>query len=198
MYKRKTAATRKCRAVVCRGAGGNRTLVQTGKPYAFYTLIPAFDFRAQARPGPPTCALSFKFSPPVQGRGRLSPILLHHFAGMLRSHSFRVMSRFSTWCRNKGNLLYFDYAARAYLFSPDKFLTAEIIEETVHPLRAYVPFHPAVKSMSTPDVWNCKDKIFFWNALHCPAFFCKKEIKKAGICLLCLGKKKNSCYFAIK
>ena len=28
------------------GAGGNRTRVQTRKPYAFYTLIPDFDFRA--------------------------------------------------------------------------------------------------------------------------------------------------------
>ena len=26
------------------GAGGSRTLVQTGKPYAFYMLIPAFIF----------------------------------------------------------------------------------------------------------------------------------------------------------
>jgi len=56
------------------GAGGNRTLVQTGKPYAFYTLIPAFGFRAQTRPEPPIYALSFKISPSVQGRGRLSPI----------------------------------------------------------------------------------------------------------------------------
>ena len=172
-----------CFSVCCnRGAGGNRTLVQTGKPYAFYTLIPAFGFRVRARPGPPTRTLSFKFSPPVQGRGRLSPILLHHFAGMLRSHSFRVMSRlmsrFSTWCRNKGNLLYFDYAARAYLFSPDKFLAAEIIEETAHPLRAYVPFHPAVKSMSTPDVWNCKDTFFFWIASHGPGVFSFPAIKK--------------------
>ena len=43
------------------GAGGNRTLVRTRKPYAFYTLIPAFGFRSSARPGPPTDALSSKF-----------------------------------------------------------------------------------------------------------------------------------------
>ena len=43
------------------GAGGSRTLVQTGKPYAFYTLIPAFGFRAAARPGPPTDALAPEF-----------------------------------------------------------------------------------------------------------------------------------------
>ena len=30
-------------------------------------------------------------------------------------------------------------------------LSADIIEETDNPLRAYPPFHPAVKSMSTPE-----------------------------------------------
>lgn len=48
------------------GAGGSRTLVQTGKPYAFYTLIPAFGFRVAARPGPPTATLSSKFHPPTE------------------------------------------------------------------------------------------------------------------------------------
>src|SRR5574344_1485094 len=35
-----------------RGAGGIRTLVQTRKPYAFYTLISALGFRVKARPEP--------------------------------------------------------------------------------------------------------------------------------------------------
>ena len=56
------------------GAGGSRTLVQTGKPYAFYTLIPAFGFRAAARPGPPTATLSSKISSHARGRTRLFPI----------------------------------------------------------------------------------------------------------------------------
>ena len=43
------------------GAGGIRTHVRTRKPYAFYTLIPAFGFRGMARPGPPTIPLSPKF-----------------------------------------------------------------------------------------------------------------------------------------
>ena len=51
-----------------RGAGGSRTLVQTRKPYAFYMLISAFGFRAQARPEPPTCALAFKISSQPQGQ----------------------------------------------------------------------------------------------------------------------------------
>ena len=58
------------------GAGGNRTRVQTRKPYAFYTLIPAFDFRATARPGPPTGALSPKISSSIRGYERLFPICL--------------------------------------------------------------------------------------------------------------------------
>ena len=59
------------------GAGGSRTLVQTGKPYAFYMLIPAFGFRAPTRPGPPIVALSSKFSSAARGCGRLFPIFLH-------------------------------------------------------------------------------------------------------------------------
>jgi len=45
------------------GAGGSRTLVQTGKPYAFYTLIPDFGFRAPTRPGPPIDTLAPKSHP---------------------------------------------------------------------------------------------------------------------------------------
>ena len=54
------------------GAGGIRTHVQTGKPYAFYTLIPDFNFRAEARPGPPTTTLASKFHTP-------SEALTHYF-----------------------------------------------------------------------------------------------------------------------
>ena len=43
------------------GAGGDWTLVQTGTSCAFYTLIPAFVFRVQTRPGPPIRTLSSKF-----------------------------------------------------------------------------------------------------------------------------------------
>ena len=59
------------------GAGGSRTLVQTGKPYAFYTFIPDFGFRAAARPGPPTDALSPKISFANRGLDKLFPIYLH-------------------------------------------------------------------------------------------------------------------------
>ena len=45
------------------GSGGSRTLVRTRKPYAFYTLILDFGFRAPARPKPPTAALAPKLHP---------------------------------------------------------------------------------------------------------------------------------------
>ena len=49
------------------GAGGSRTLVQTGKPYAFYTLIPAFGFRMPTRPGFGTTSLERRLvSPPCR------------------------------------------------------------------------------------------------------------------------------------
>lgn len=55
------------------GAGGNRTLVQTGKPYAFYMLILDFGFRAGARPRPPTTALSPKISSNRRGISQTIP-----------------------------------------------------------------------------------------------------------------------------
>ena len=69
------------------GAGGIRTHVQTGKPYAFYTLIPAFGFRALARPGPPTNALSPKISFDERGHAKLFPIYLHRLISWLRNNS---------------------------------------------------------------------------------------------------------------
>ena len=68
------------------GAGGIRTLVQTGKPYAFYMLIPDFGFRAAARPGPPTATLSPKTSSVARGYGRLFPIYLHRLANRIRNN----------------------------------------------------------------------------------------------------------------
>ncbi len=55
----RTTDTRQLSGRSC-GPGGIRTLVRTVRPYAFYTLIPAFGFRVLARPGPPTNTLSSK------------------------------------------------------------------------------------------------------------------------------------------
>ena len=48
-------------SILFSGPAESRTPVRTRKPYAFYTFIPAFDFRMSARPGPPTDILSSKF-----------------------------------------------------------------------------------------------------------------------------------------
>ena len=70
-------------------------------------------FRATAEPKPSTATLSPKFSSLHRSLQRLSPILLRHYIRLLRSKSFWVTSRLSTWCRDKADLLYFDQAARA-------------------------------------------------------------------------------------
>lgn len=68
------------------GAGGSRTLVQTGKPYAFYMLIPAFVFRIMTRPGPPIMTLSPEFHLPVGAPRRLFPIILHRYTFLIRNN----------------------------------------------------------------------------------------------------------------
>ena len=68
------------------GAGGNRTLVRTRKPYAFYMLIPAFNFRGMARPGPPTIPLSSKISSGQRGVPELFPICLHRLINKIRNY----------------------------------------------------------------------------------------------------------------
>ena len=78
------------------GAGGIRTHVQTRKPYAFYMLIPDFDFRATARPGPPTGALSPEISPPLRSQEWLFPICLRRFAHKIRNYIHGATSRSPT------------------------------------------------------------------------------------------------------
>ena len=58
------------------GAGGSRTLVQTGKSYAFYMLIPDFGFRVTARPGPPTDTLASNCSQKMRGKSSAIPDIL--------------------------------------------------------------------------------------------------------------------------
>ena len=76
-----------CTSIKSCGAGGSRTRVQTRKPYAFYTLIPACGFRALARPGPPTNALSSKTSSVKRGVDKLFPIYQHRLTKELRNNS---------------------------------------------------------------------------------------------------------------
>ena len=90
------------------GAGGIRTHVQTGKPYAFYMLIPAFGFRAATRPGPPIATLSSKTSSEHRGIHRLFPIYLHRLTLRFGTTSLERCLVPPTLWRNKANLLYFD------------------------------------------------------------------------------------------
>ena len=53
--------------------------------------------RGRARPKPPTHPYPLKFRLRPEAYLKLSPILLHHLIGTLRSHSIRVMSRPATF-----------------------------------------------------------------------------------------------------
>ena len=75
------------------GAGGIRTHVRTRKSCAFYMLIPAFGFRAAARPGPPTTALSPKVSLSVRGRRELFPIYPAPLNLRIRNNILGAVSR---------------------------------------------------------------------------------------------------------
>ena len=90
------------------GAGGIRTHVQTGKPYAFYMLILAFGFRDATRPRPPIAPLSSKTSPVRRGTHWLFPIYLHRLILRFGTTSLERCLVPPTLWRNKANLLYFD------------------------------------------------------------------------------------------
>ena len=82
------------------GAGGSRTLVQTGKPYAFYRLSCDWIVGTELGRSNRAPSLSSEVSPLARSRQKLSPILLHHLFDELRSKSFRVMSCHSTLYRD--------------------------------------------------------------------------------------------------
>ena len=73
--------------LIC-GAGVSRTLVLTRKPYAFYMLISAFGFRAQARPEPPTYALVPKISFQPRNKTETIPEFAAPLNQTLRNKSF--------------------------------------------------------------------------------------------------------------
>ena len=84
------------------------------EPIRFLHAYPSFGFRTSARPEPPTgvlASLDFgKLSKPNLPILDISAPPVRHASGKKGS---REMSRFSTLCRNKAYLLYFDQAARA-------------------------------------------------------------------------------------
>ena len=91
------------------GAGGDWTLVQTGKPCAFYTLIPDLVFEHKQDLDHQLAPYSLKIRQTIE----TSRVTIPDFPAPLdqtpRNKSFWAMSRLSTWCRDKAsNLLYFD------------------------------------------------------------------------------------------
>ena len=68
------------------GAGGSRTLVQTGKPYAFYMLIPDFIFVMRQDPDHQSHPYPLKLHPSVEAPKRLFPIILHRYTFPIRNN----------------------------------------------------------------------------------------------------------------
>ena len=68
------------------GAGGSRTLVQTGKPYAFYMLILVFIFVMQQDPNHQLQPYPLKLHPPVEAPKKLFPIYLHRYTFLIRNN----------------------------------------------------------------------------------------------------------------
>lgn len=95
------------------GPGGNRTLVQTGKEDAFYMLISFWLSAIEKKRASHSTAYPLKISSRTRGRPQLFPICCTTRFDKLRNNSYRVMSRPDAWHQDKGNLLYFNYAARA-------------------------------------------------------------------------------------
>ena len=134
------------------GVGGSRTLVQTGKPYAFYTLILDFGFRAPARPKPPTDTLAPKSHPCIGA-----------YRDYFRFNLRRLILRFGTTslgrrlvllpCKRIKPVIYYtsirqrEHTRCCQLI----FLQLRLWREPKKPPRAYVPSQPAVKS-SQPQI----------------------------------------------
>ena len=88
------------------------------EPICFLHAYLGLDFRAMARPKPPTIALSAKISFWHRSLPKPVPIFPHRLIHSASGRWLGAMSRFSTLCRNWANLLYFDYAARATVLLP--------------------------------------------------------------------------------
>ena len=118
------------------------------------------DFRATARTGLPTDALSPKISPAHWGLYRLFPIFLH-----------RLIFRFGTTSLERCLVLSPGDGIKPVIYCTSirqrerscfrqlNFLSTSFMEIADEAPHAYVPFHLAVKSMSTPRIRDtcCKD-----------------------------------------
>ena len=141
-----------------RGPGGDRTLVQTGKSYAFYTLISAIVFEQRWVQSNSYVTLSSKFSPRLRGQSQLFPICLHHYARELRKKSFGVMSRPLTPWTDKALMYYTSIKQREHNCFRQLNCWRPILKcPPSGALRAYAPPRPAVKSGRARNV-RCKGR----------------------------------------
>lgn len=141
-----------------RGPGGDRTLVQTGKSYAFYTLISAIVFEQRWVQSNSYATLSSKFSPRLRGQSQLFPICLHHYARELRKKSFGVMSRPLTPWTDKALMYYTSIKQREHNCFRQLNCWRPILKcPPSGALRAYAPPRPAVKSGRARNV-RCKGR----------------------------------------
>lgn len=91
------------------GPGGNRTLVQTRKQPAFYTLIFAWIFvNRQDRSYPSDSLSSLSFTGGTRRPSAIPELSAPPVQVCLGTFGSWVMSRSVTLCRNEANLLYFD------------------------------------------------------------------------------------------
>ena len=162
------------------GAGGDWTLVQTGTSCAFYTLIPAFGFRVQTRPGPPICTLSSKSHPQreaVMSYPRFSCATLPGRFGATAPEWHLVSAPgaeikpeiYCTSIRQRERSCF-----RQIIFGNHWLKRA-----VANSLRAYTTPHPAVKSSQPRCAY---------------AFWIAKVVKNIPFLL---GNRKKVCYFAI-
>ena len=141
-----------------RGPGGDRTLVQTGKSYAFYTLISAIVFEQRWVQSNSYATLSSKFSPRLRGQSQLFPICLHHYARELRKKSFGVMSRPLTPWTDKALMYYTSIKQREHNCFRQLNCWRPILKcPPSGALRAYAPPRPAVKSGRARNM-RCKGR----------------------------------------
>ena len=114
-------------------------------------LILAFGFRVATRPRPPIATLSSKISPVQRGIQELFPIYLH-----------RLILRFGTTSLERCLVPSPSDGIKPVIYCTSirqrerncfrqlNFMSTMIMEIADESPRAYVPFHLAVKSMSTP------------------------------------------------
>ena len=129
------------------GAGGSRTLVQTGKPYAFYTLIPALIFELRQDPGHQPQPYPLKFR---RQSGAIADYSRYCCAAEPESLGKRASERrlvLSPGGRIKPVIYCTSIRQREHSCCCQINLTTRRIKEPLaNTPRAYIPSRPAVKS----------------------------------------------------